>query len=188
MNNKKKKTIMILILIIVFIGIYILNNKTLLVSDDYPYQFIFTGRYPNNNTQLISNPLQIFLSMKNHWLLWGGRVSVHYFLQFAFMLGIPFFNILNSFMFVLLGWLIYKHINNTKEIKISLLLLIYSLIFLFIPQPGSIIMWKSGSANYLWASVFILFMTLIYKKHYDNSKNIKDNINIYLRITSWMLQ
>lgn len=175
MNNKNKKIIFISILGIVFFSMYILNSKTLLVSDDYPYQFIFTGRYPNSNTLRVTNPLQIFESMKNHWLLWGGRVTIHYFLQLAFMLGIPFFNIFNSFMFTILGFLIYKHINNNKNIKISLLIFVYTMLFLFIPQPGSTIMWKSGSANYLWSSVFILCMTLIYKKHYNDNTSIKNN-------------
>lgn len=175
MSEKKKKIILICLLVFIFIFIYILNSKTLLVSDDFPYQFLFTGRSPSNTTKLISNPIDIFISMKNHWFLWGGRVTVHYALQFAFMLGVNFFNLVNSLMFVLLGWLIYKHINNQKKINLKLILFIYSMIFLFVPQPGSTIMWKSGSANYLWASVFILCMTLIYKNHYDNNKNIKDD-------------
>lgn len=174
MKAKYKKILLGLILITIFILIYILNNKTMLVSDDYAYHFLFAGRTPTNATKLISNPIDIFISMKNHWKLWGGRVSIHYLLQLAFMLGTNIFNIINSIMFILLGILIYKHINNTKEIKLTLLIFIYAMIFLFIPQPGSTIMWKSGSANYLWSAVLILCMTLIYKKHYDNN-NIKHN-------------
>lgn len=180
MNNKTKKIIMILILTSVFGFMYILNSKTMLVSDDYPYHFIFS-REPNINTKFITNPIEIFGSMKTHWLVWGGRVVVHYLLQFAFMIGKDFFNIINSIMFVLLGFLIYKHINNTKEIKLSYLILIYATIFIFVPQPASTIMWKSGSANYLWSSVLILSMTLILKKHYDNNNSIKDTwLNLIL--------
>lgn len=175
MKRQYKKYLFYLIIIIIFGLIYILNSKTLLVSDDYAYHFLFAGRTPTNTTKLIANPIDIFISMYNHWNLWGGRVSIHYLLQLTFMFGTNFFNIINSVMFVLLGLLIYKHINNTKEIKLMLLLFIYSMIFLFVPQPGSTIFWKSGSANYLWSSVLILCMTLIYKKHYDNN-NIKDNI------------
>lgn len=175
MKQKYKKILLILILITIFGLIYILNNKTMLVSDDYPYHFLFEGRTPNNNTRLISNPLEIVTSMKNHWKLWGGRVTVHYLLQLTFMLGTNIFNIINSIMFILLGILVYKHINNTKEIKLTLIIFIYAILFLLIPQPGSTIIWKSGSANYLWSSVLILCMTLIYKKHYDNNNNIKNN-------------
>ena len=174
MNNKRKRLIFIMIIISVFGFMYILNSKTMLVSDDFPYHFVFE-REPNENTKLITNPLEIFGSMATHWKIWGGRVSVHALLQFTFMIGTNFFNIVNSIMFVLLGFLIYKHINNTKEIKLSWLVTIYAVIFMFVPQPASTIMWKSGSANYLWSSVLILCMTLIFKNHYDK-ENIKDNI------------
>ena len=174
MNKKTKKIIFIMIITSVFGLMYILNSKTMLVSDDFPYHFVFS-REPSADTKFITNPIEIFGSMATHWRIWGGRVSVHYLLQFAFMFGTNFFNIVNSAMFVLLGILIYKHINNTKEIKLSYLITIYATIFLFVPQPASTIMWKSGSANYLWSSVLILCMTLIFKKHYDNLDSIKDN-------------
>lgn len=180
MNKKTKKLIFILIIASVFGLMYILNSKTMLVSDDFPYHFVFS-REPSANTKFITNPIEIFGSMWTHWQIWGGRVSVHFLLQLAFMFGTNFFNIINSIMFVLLGYLIYKHINNTNEIKLSYLITIYAAIFLFVPQPASTIMWKSGSANYLWSSVLILCMTLILKKHYDKEDSIKDNyLNLIL--------
>ena len=85
----------------VFGLMYILNSKTMLVSDDFPYHFVFS-REPSADTKFITNPIEIFGSMATHWRIWGGRVSVHYLLQFAFMFGTNFFNIVNSAMFVLL--------------------------------------------------------------------------------------
>ena len=174
MNSKRKIIILVVILFSVFCFMYILNSKTMLVSDDFPYHFVFS-REPNENTKFITNPIEIFGSMGTHWLTWGGRVSVHYLLQLSFMFGVDFFNIMNSIMFILLGFLIYKHINNSSEIKLSWLVTIYAAIFVFVPQPASTIMWKSGSVNYLWSSVLILCMTLIFKKHLDNENKIKDN-------------
>ena len=174
MKNKNKKIIFFLIVVSVFGFMYILNSKTMLVSDDFPYHFVFQ-REPDSNTKFVTNPLQIFPSMATHWRIWGGRVVIHALLQFTFMIGNNFFNIVNSIMFVLLGYLIYKHINTTKDIKLTWLITIYAAMFAFIPQPASTIMWKSGSANYLWSSVLILCMTLIFKKHYDNG-NVKDNL------------
>ena len=179
MNNKRKKIIFFMIMISVFGFMYILNSKTMLVSDDFPYHFLF-AREPNENTKFITNPLEIFGSMATHWKIWGGIVLVHFLLQFAFMIGTNFFNIVNSIMFVLLGYLIYKHINNTNEIKLSYLITIYAVIFAFVPQPASTVMWKSGSANYLWSSVIILCMTLILKKHYDKEKIKDNNLNMIL--------
>ena len=176
--KNRKKYLFIVITIIAFILMFILNNKTLMVSDDYPYQFLFAGRMPTDSTKLISNPLEIFVSMYNHWNLWGGRVVPHYLLQLTFLL--KNFNFVNSIMFVLLGLLIYLHAFNFKDLKPGMLLLIYSTIFLFAPQPDSTMLWKSGSANYLWPSVLFLCMSLIYKGYYDNQKRKNNLLNAIL--------
>lgn len=175
MKNKIPFILLFLVLISVFIFIYIFNYNTEFVTDDYIYQFVFENRMPTATTKLLSSPLDIFTSMVNHWQLWGGRVSVHFLLQLAFLLGKTFFNFFNTLMFIALGILIYLHISDFKKIRIPLLITIYAVIFLFVPQPGSTIFWKSGSANYLWSSVLILIMTLLFKKHFDNKNSIKDN-------------
>ena len=175
MKKKAPFIIMIAILLSVFGFIYVFNHNTEFVTDDFIYQYVFENRFPTSSSRLLSNPLELFQSMANHWRLWGGRVTVHFLLQFAFLLGRTFFDIFNSIMFVVLGLLIYLHIVNDKKIKIPLLITIYAVIFLFVPQPGSTILWKSGSANYLWSSVLMLIMTLIFKKHFDNEASIKDN-------------
>ena len=174
MKKKIPFIILIIVLLSVFGFIYVFNYNTEFVTDDFIYQYVFENRFPTTSSRLISNPLEIFESMANHWRLWGGRVTVHFLLQFAFMLGRTFFDIFNSIMFVVLGIMIYLHIVNDKKIKIPLLITIYAVIFLFVPQPGSTILWKSGSANYLWSSVLMLIMTLIFKKHFDNEDSIKD--------------
>ena len=172
MRSKYKVLILILVLLSVFGFVLVLNYNTSMVSDDYIYHFVFENRMPTSETRRLTNVFQLFPSMANHWRLWGGRVTVHFLLQFCFLMGDGFFNVFNSIMFIVLGLLIYKHIDNTKDIKIPLLISIYAAIFLFVPQPGATIFWKSGSANYLWASIMILIMTLIYKKHFDDKENI----------------
>ena len=174
MKNRYKLAILILVILTLFVFMLVLNYNTALVSDDYIYQFVFENRMPTTQTKRLSNIFELFPSMANHWRLWGGRVTVHFLLQLCFLIGINFFNIINSIMFIILGYLIYKHINNTKEIKLTTLISIYATIFLFTPQPGATLLWKSGSANYMWASVLFLCMTLIYKKHFDNKNNIKN--------------
>lgn len=170
-----------LLLISIFIFMFILNYNTALVTDDFVYQFVFENRLPTVNTRYLSNIIDIFISMINHWNLWGGRVVVHFLLQLSFLFGIQCFNVVNSIMFILLGILIYKHIDNFKKINFPLLILIYSVLFLFIPQPGATIFWKSGSANYLWSSVIMLCMTLMLKNYSYDSNYFKDKkINIVL--------
>lgn len=175
MKKKIPYIILAAVLIAVFIFMFVLNHYTAFVADDYIYQYVFENRFPTASTRLLSNPLELFGSMANHWRLWGGRVTVHFFLQFAFLLGRDFFDVFNSIMFIVLGILIYLHVCGKKSLNIPLLITIFATVFLFVPQPGSTILWKSGSANYLWSSVLIMVMTLIFKKHLDDKNAIKDN-------------
>lgn len=182
MKERIKIYSFLLIIVIIYTLIYFLNTNTQLALDDFTYHYIYESRMPTAASRLVTNPLDIFVSMANHWRLWGGRVTVHFLLQFAFLLGQYFFNIFNSVMFMLLGALIYFHVRGEKKFNIPLLVTIYAVIFLFVPKPGTTILWKSGSANYLWSSVFLLVMTLIYKKHYDDEKKIKDNEKTWILI------
>lgn len=180
---KNKKILFYLVIICAFVLIYIFNSKTFLAIDDFVYPFKFS-RMPNSNTKLISNPLEIFSSMATHYKTWGGRVLSHFLLQLVFFIGIPFFNIFNSFMFVLLGIIMYKFINIKDKYNIIILFFIYFMLYSLIPSPATTIMWKSGSANYLWITVLVLGICYIYKKYYDNDNYIKCNIlnNILLFI------
>lgn len=178
--NKKRNIIFGIILVLVFFLIFLLNNKTLFVSDDYIYHYVFDSRIPIKSTRRVKTLVDVVKSMKSHYYLWGGRIVCHFFLQIVFIFGKTVFNIFNSLMFLIFGYLIYKHVNTEKKVKPLLLAIIYAMIFVFVPQPGSTIFWKSGSANYLWASNIMLGFTLIYKKYYDND-NIKDNfLNMFL--------
>lgn len=78
--------------------------------------------------------------MVNHWKTWVGRIVIHFLLQFTFMIGIPFFNIINSIMFILLGYLIYKHVNPKEKYNFFILIIIYSMIFIFAPSPATTLM------------------------------------------------
>lgn len=175
MKSKFKIISFYLLIICVFILIYIFNSKTVMVIDDYVYPFKFS-RMPNSNTKLISNPIEIFGSMATHWKIWGGRVLSHFLLQLAFFIGLPFLNIFNSLMFVLLGLIIYKFVNIKDKYNTIILFIIYFMLYSLIPSPATTIMWKSGSANYLWITVLVLGISYIYKKYYDNNNYIKCNI------------
>lgn len=173
MTEKKKKLIFVSIIILVIILMFFLNIKTLLILDDFAYHYKFC-RIPTDETKFIQNPLEIFESMAIHWKIWGGRVVTHFLLQLCFFIGDRFFDIINSFMFALFGYLIYKHVHNKKEVNIPFIIFIYTISFLLIPDPSSSVMWKSGSANYLWSTNLLLIMSLIYKKHFDDEKEIKN--------------
>ena len=60
-----------IILFIIFISMLTLNYLYPYISDDYTYM------YKYDNFERIKNISDIFLSMKDHYFLWGGRVLAH---------------------------------------------------------------------------------------------------------------
>ena len=111
MKRKYKILILILVLLSVFGFMFVLNYNTSMVSDDYIYQFVFENRMPTSETRRLTNVFQLFPSMANHWRLWGGRVTVHFLLQFCFLMGKGFFNVFNSIM-------LFNYVHSIRYINI----------------------------------------------------------------------
>lgn len=106
--------------------------------------------------------------MKNHYGDYNGRVIIHGFLQFILMFGEGFAKVFNSAMYVLLGFLIYKHTVGRNRSSVSLFLGIYILMWFFLPQFGAAVLWLSGGANYVWASCIVLAALLPYRLYFEH--------------------
>lgn len=152
-----------------FFLIYLLNINTHLTADDFCYSFI------NNSNTRVSNILDIINSQITHYFNWGGRSVVHFLAQLFLLIGKPIFNIINSIAYIAFILLIYHHRNNIKSYNSILFVFINLLVWFFIPTFGQTILWLTGSCNYLWGSLLILCMLVIYRKHYIK-KCVKDNI------------
>lgn len=153
----------------------VLNFHTDYTADDFKYRFFFDTI---GNPLEISHPMkawEVFLSMANHWKMWNGRVVAHGMLQLALLSGKTGFKILNAFMFIFLGTLIYIHASYGRKKSASLLLFVYSCLWFFTPQFGMTILWASGAANYLWCGVLILAFALPYRMYLTNRKTGKDD-------------
>lgn len=142
-----------------------------LITDDYHFLFVWCGFLPNGNDKPIGDITDIFISAKNYYLHSGGRIIAH-FVAFVFInLNKWLFNIVNSFIFVILGILIRK-IVCVKDSKSPVIqLVIYFSMFFFLPSFGDTVLWISGSVNYLWTSALLLYTIYFCQKHIaDNSK------------------
>ena len=156
------KGFVVVFLLIVFCGIFYLNLHTGYVSDDYMYQYTFDTGEPNDNTHLF-RVNELIKSMSNHRKIWNGRIVAHGLLQIALKLPFKSFRLLNSIIFLLLGILIYVHCTFGRNKSKSLLVIVFGLIWFFVPSFGQTILWASGSASYLWCSCIILIMLLPYR-------------------------
>lgn len=183
-NSILKKIAFILILLITFIAVYILNQKTHLVSDDFRYTFLYENFWPNETTPRITSLTDIFHSMYNHYFMWGGRIVAHTMLQFILMFDKQVFNIVNSLVFVGLAIAIYFHCNVNKNINLPLLAGICFCLWFFIPNFGLTVLWASGACNYLWCTLIILLFLLPYRRyidlHDDDNDGVLKNIGMLL--------
>lgn len=159
----------------VFAIMLVLNFHTDYTADDFKYRFFFdTIGNPLESSHPMKAP-EVFASMANHWKMWNGRVVAHGLLQLALLPGKTGFKIINSFMFILLGTLIYEHASYGRKKSVSLLLFVYICLWFFAPQFGMTILWASGAANYLWCGVLILAFSLPYRMYLTNQKKGKDD-------------
>lgn len=154
----------------IFTAFFLLNCKMGYINDDYTYSFIFDNwRIPINPVR-VSSLRDIFKSMYNHYMIWGGRIPVHVAVQLFLMINKIFFNVCNSLMVVLLGTLIYFHANYEKRRNLFLFTAIYTLIWFFIPAANETMIFLTGSINYLWVSVYILLFLIPYRVSFSNER------------------
>lgn len=75
-------------------------------GDDYVYSFIWEGHsisMPLSAEAVrIQNFLDIFTSLKLHYMTWGGRLVAHFFLMIFLWVGKFWFNFINAAMVLLL--------------------------------------------------------------------------------------
>lgn len=164
MKNKRY-----LIFIIVFFIMFLLNSLTPLLVDDYFYSLKF------NSSSRINNILDIIIFQKDHYLNWGGRVISHSLAQIFLLLPKFIFNICNSIMFIIEGYLIYKIV--CKEDNNYILGIIYLLLWFINPIFGQINLWLIGSCNYLWTINIILFCIYLF---FNEKNNLNYKILLFI--------
>lgn len=145
------------IIVIFSLGlILVLNWHHPLFGDDWNYSLSIDGH------TRIRNFSDIFYSLYNHYFEWGGRIIVHFIAEAILIFEPHKGDIVNSFAYIALTLIIYKIANLANNTRPSLLLGINFLIWFFQPAFGSTILWITGSANYLWGTLIILFFMIPY--------------------------
>ena len=140
---------------------FVLNVFTPLLLDDYSYLLKY------NSTERIKNIFDIYEFQKIHYISWGGRVFAHSIAQIFLIMPKIIFNLVNSLMFVLEGFLIYKIALRDKE-NIMCLVITFLLLW-FNPFFGEINLWLTGSCNYVWTMCVMLSYIYFFDNYKDNT-------------------
>ena len=154
---------------LVLIGIYVLNYLTPLLADDYNYSFILGAAEQERITGL----KDIIDSQRHHYFTWGGRNIALGLTQLFLYWGKPIFNIINTFGYLALTFLIYFHVNTYKRMNVSLYIVIIFLVWFFTPAFGETVFWLTGACVYMWTTLFVLLFLLPYRLYAANPERFR---------------
>lgn len=162
-REKKEKQNIICFWVLVgisFVSVWIYNTLTPLMSDDLLF-----------DKSLYHSIGDIFYQEYLQYFNWTGRSVLQICLKFSSLMPKNFFNIINSFMFVVLSLLIYANIQGRKKQDIFLYMTIQLFLWLGVVDFSQTILWLGGACNYLWGMVFILSFITMFRKILELGKN-----------------
>lgn len=154
MKNKPNPGIMCAIFLgIVAIVMYLLNRFTPIFCDDWHYRFIFGTQTP------IRTIGDIFVSQWHHYFEFtNGRFIAHFFVQlFDGILGKGAFNVFNAVFFALFLYALAVVTSHDRKQYYKIASVAFFLIFLLMTGFKYTFLWMSGSCNYLWMAILLLF-------------------------------
>ena len=170
----KKNRSFILIGLVVFLSMLPLNVMTPMVYDDYVYTRSFATH------EVIKSIWDIFPSMGAHYYVMNGRLILHFIAQLVLFLPKQLFWFSNSMMYVIMGYLVYKHIRGNKEKSPLLFALIFFAMWFYIPAFGETVLWTDGSCNYLWGAVLIFAYLLPFRLYMCDTGVLKKKVWVFL--------
>lgn len=161
-----------IIIFIIFFLMLLLNLITPMIMDDFYYSYGLNGR--------ISSFKEILDFQVWHYLYWGGRAIAHTLVQFFLMSHKIIFDFFNSFMYVLLLYIIYLLISKGQKRNPLYLLLINFALWFSVPAYGQSFLWLTGSCNYLWTSTLILiFIERMMNEEFTLKKMTKSKVLLF---------
>ena len=162
---------------VIFVIFLLYNGFTLLVSGDdlvYSYIWNFTNLLepiPEDATK-ISSFYDLFISVKNHYFTWCGRILGDSLTMFFAWIGKHWFNLCNAFISTVLLYLIVGYSNKgiITFYKNKSVLFVFVCLWLFQLQWNSIFLWLPGSCCYVWTTTFYLLFCLPYLQEFHQTK------------------
>lgn len=136
-----------------FVAVWIYNALTPLMSDDLLF-----------DKSLYHSIGDIFYQEYLQYLHWTGRSVLQICLKCASLMPKSIFNIINSFMFVVLALFIYANIQGKRKKDCFLYVTIQLFLWFGLVDFGQTVLWLGGACNYLWGMVIILSFITLFRK------------------------
>ena len=178
-------------LVLIYFLMYTLNClMPLSPGDDYLYSFVWTGEQSfwdplPKDAKLLSSWSDIFNSLYAHYFTHSGRTIIFFPIFFFLWQGKELFNFFNAFLVVLLVIEIYWIADRGKiswNFKFSRLFWIFFALWIFNPGFVEVFLWLTGSLNFLWPTVLLLFFLIPYVRKWHGLKIKWGNSKIFTKI------
>lgn len=163
----------LIIFVAIFILIYAMCTSNMYAQDEYNYSNITW------TNQRISSMHDLLTSIKLIYFNWSGRIIALGLSQLFLYLGIGYYDILNSIVFVAFIYMLGK-VARKENSTICILAALW-LVATQINDFWQKFIWEAGSFNYLWTVLFML-ITMYYFYHIiiNDKKNSKfENVVFY---------
>ncbi|RGS70091.1 hypothetical protein DWX75_11330 [Mitsuokella sp. AF21-1AC] len=157
-NKKCKVVIMAILIVVIAVLMFRLNRPTPWVVDD-----ILKGE----GAKKLHTFQQYFEHIWGFYFSWGGRIWGELFAYLFLSIPKRVFDIVNTIGYLAFTGLIYINITGKFKSSPSLFLLINFLLFACLPAFGQDILWISGTANYMWASIIPLLYLAFWRRYFD---------------------
>jgi len=154
---------------------YIFNRLTPLISDDYLFCYVYQGRDVTADAKPLEHFREIPPVLRILYMQYSGRIWPSVLIQAFILTGKWLFDILNSLMLVVLGWLIYFHVNYEKKANLFLFSLSLLLVW-FMPSLAEVGLWMSTSLCYLWPAAYILTFLLPFRMALLDRSKVRDTV------------
>ena len=185
---KHQKYLMVLVLLTLFALILFLNHIYPNAEDDWYYTFVWRPEAIDLMGRRITSFNDLFDSQYAHYMQWGGRTVAHIIAQLILCLDTDWQDVLNSFAFLAMMYLIYRYSNWGNKTRVSVFLLGCALFWFTQPIICSTVLWITGSANYLWTSLillsFIYYYYALYMKEGSNNGALRSVLFFFFGIVA----
>ena len=160
-NKKIRNLAMVILFLLMAILMLRLNHPTPWVVDDI---------LKAEGAKHIHSASQYFDHLWGFYFSWGGRIWGELFAYLFLSIPKRVFDIVNTIGYLIFVSLIYINVTGKIKSSPSLFMLINFLLFACLPAFGQDILWISGTANYMWASLiplaYLAFWRLYIEKEY----------------------
>lgn len=159
--------------LLLFIAFYLLDRFSPFIADDYAYKFFYDE---TTGGLTVVNSIRDAVRFQAHdYMTHNGRFIVHTLTAyFCGKLGVEWFRIINSIVFVLLVYGVLKLVRNEfGKIKVDKYIIAF-ILFMLLPCPGMIVFGSIAMCiNYLWTACAITYFIILFK-HFEKKENARN--------------